>query len=77
MADFLMRKIFEVVEQQDPSLRGWCADELKRRKDYDRLQSLQFLAGPNLDDSSRRAVCTALGFTIDDLTACGRVLAAI
>lgn len=75
--DWLIDRIFEIIEKEDPHLKAWCAEERERRAHYTRFEALHFLAGPNLDVRSLRYISSALGFTYEELKICGKVLSYI
>jgi hypothetical protein len=75
-ADWLLKTALEAVSEADPSLKSWCADKLREHADADRLKALRFVCN-SLDEGNRAAVADALGVSLDDLNAAGRVLRAV
>lgn len=75
-ADWLLKTALDAVATAEPSLKSWCADKLREEAGRDRLGALRFVCN-SLDDGNRAAVAEALGVSLNDLDAAGRVLRAI
>lgn len=74
--DWLLQTALDAVAAAEPSLQSWCADKLREEASRDRLGALRFVCS-SLDEGNRAAVAAALGVSLDDLDAAGRVLRVI
>lgn len=73
MADWLLTSALAAVAEANPAMAGWCEEKTQEKGTLDRLGALRFVCD-GLDAKNREAVAAALGVTMADLEACGRVL---
>jgi len=76
MADWLLKTALDAIQTADPAAASWCENKLAENSDLDRLGALRFVCN-SLDAGNREAVAAALGVSLGDLDACGRVLRAV
>lgn len=76
MIDYLATTALDAIAAARPEMLSWIDDKSVELEDRDRLSVLRWIVH-NLDDRNQAIVADALGVTLDDLAAVGRVLARI
>lgn len=76
MIDYLATTALDAIAAARPEMLSWIDDKSVELEDRDRLSVLRWIVH-NLDERNQAIVADALGVTLDDLAAVGRVLARI
>lgn len=73
MIDYLATTALDAIVAARPEMRSWIDDKSIQLEDRDRLSVLRWIV-TGLDESNQEIVASALGVSVADLEAVGRVL---